>query len=399
MMKKLFFIIVLLVFAPCFSYAQDTVNLRRKVAQMLIVGFRGTELKKDNPIYKDIAELNIGGVILFDYDVPSKTRPRNIRSPKQVQQLNSGLQNLAGGRLFISIDQEGGYVNRLKERNGFPPARSAKNIGAINNIDSTSFWASQTAITLHELGFNLNFAPNTDVNINPQSPVIGKVERSFSANPRMVAEHARAWILQQSEHGIMNAIKHFPGHGSATADTHLGMADVSNSWSDAELIPFQTLIDSGIVDMVMTSHIINRKLDSVPATLSYNILTKLLREQMHYNGIIISDDIAMGAIANHYPLENALEKAINAGVDISILSNNGQNFDPKIATKAVDIICSLVEQGKITPERIDEAYNRIMSLKYKNRLNVNPGEFTPHKYYLDNGKSYEIENTGDILHN
>ena len=364
--------------------AQDSIALKHKAAQMLIIGFRGTELKTDNPIYTDIIEHKIGGVILFDYDSPSKSRPRNITSPAQLKKLNTDLQKLANGTLFISVDQEGGAVSRLKERYGFPFTHTAQYLGKINNVDTTAFWAQRTAETLYNLGFNLNFAPDVDVNINPKSPAIGKWQRSFSAEPDIVINNAHMWINKQSEYGIMNAIKHFPGHGSAGVDTHQGMADVTDTWDEKELIPFQALIDSGIVDMVMTSHIINKNIDSVPATLSYNILTQLLRKQMNFNGIIVSDDIAMGAIANHYSLAEAIEKAVNAGVDILILSNNGNNvFDSQIATKAINIICSLVESGNIKQSRIDEAYNRIMLLKYKNGLNVSKDSFMPHKCYND----------------
>lgn len=345
--------------------SQDSIPLQQKAAQMLIVGFRGTELKPDNPIYNDITNLKIGGVILFDYDTPTKTRPRNIKSAAQVRKLNKDLQTLANGSLFISIDQEGGYVNRLKTRNGFPLTRTARYLGRVNNADTTKYWAARIAETLASLGFNLNFAPDTDVNINPKSPAIGKVQRSFSSNPHTVAKHAQIWIDEQSKQHIISSVKHFPGHGSAKADTHLGMVDVTNTWTEKELIPFQMLIDSGKVDMVMTSHIINRHLDSLPATLSYNILTGILRNKMGYGGIIVSDDIAMGAIADHYTLDDAVEKAINAGVDMIILSNNGTTFNGEITSKVINIICKLVEEGKISRQTINNTYNRIISLKCK----------------------------------
>lgn len=368
-MAKLIYITLLLILTSASAaYPNDSISIQNKAAQMLIVGFRGTILQQSNPIYADIATLKIGGVILFDYDTPTKTRPRNIKSAQQVHKLINSLQALGNHNLFISIDQEGGYVNRLKTRNGFPLTRTAQYLGKLNHTDSTAYWAMQTAQTLHQLGFNLNFAPSVDVNSNPTSPAIGKVQRSFSANPTTVSKHAEIWIDAQTQQNIISCIKHFPGHGSATADTHKGMVDVTATWSEQELVPYNTLIKLSKADMIMTSHIIHQKLDSVPATLSYNIITKLLRQQMDYNGIVVSDDIAMGAIAHYYPLEQAIEMAINAGVDLLILSNNGDTFDPQVASKAVTIICKLVKEGKISKNRIDESYQRIMALKQKYKL-------------------------------
>ncbi len=349
-------------------YSPEDIELRQEIGQMLMVGFRGTEATTGNTIYRDITEYNIGGVILFEYDAPSQSRPRNINSRLQLQKLCRGLQQIADGNLLIAIDQEGGKVNRLKSQYGFPNFISAKAMGVENDPDTTRFYSNQTAKILKSMGINLNFAPCVDIDANPNCPVIGKLERSFSDNPMMVVKHAMMWIEEHDKHNIISSLKHFPGHGSSQTDTHLGIADVSTSWTADELIPYQALIDSQMVDVIMTSHVFNSQLDSVyPATLSSKIVTDLLRNKMGYNGVIVTDDLAMGAMADHYSLEDILELAILAGADILCLSNNGTTYDPHIAPKAVEIIYNKVIDGKISRERIHQSYVRIQQLKNKIR--------------------------------
>jgi beta-N-acetylhexosaminidase len=333
---------------------------------MLVVGFRGFELTSGNHIYSDVKDLGIGGVILFDWDSPSKSRERNISSPQQLKKLCSDLQNITPDKLIISVDQEGGRVNRLKTRNGFPRTVSAQYLGELNNIDTTRFYARETAELLKELGFNVNFIPCVDLNINPKCPVIGAVERSFSGNPDIVFNHSKIWIEEHHRQGIQTSPKHFPGHGSSTNDSHLGLTDVTKTWTNRELIPYRKLMEGEQCDMVMVSHTFNRKLDDkYPATLSKKIIDGLLRKKMGYDGLVITDDMAMSAIVDYYSFETALEKAINAGVDMLILSNNGKTYDAQIAKRAIDIIESLVRQKKISEKRINEAYQRIAKLKGK----------------------------------
>ncbi len=340
--------------------------LKKKIGQMLIIGFRGTELSPDNHIVSDIKQLNIGGVILFDYDGPSKTYNRNIANPKQLKKLNQDLQNLTKEKLIISIDQEGGLVNRLKPKYGFPYSVSAEKIGKLNNEDSTKYYAKLTAQTLKNEGFNINFAPSVDVNINPKCPIIGGKERSFSKDTAIVYNNANWWLQEQQKKGVIGCIKHFPGHGSAATDTHLGTTDVTKTWEKCELAPYRDLIKTGNIHLVMTSHIYNAELDEkYPATMSKAILTGILREQLKFDGVIITDDLAMGAVVKNYSFEEILEKAINAGANLLCLSNNGDNYDPKIAQKAVDTILGLVKSGKIKQETIDASYTRIMKLKEK----------------------------------
>ena len=344
-------------------------SLDFKIGQMLMIGFRGLSISESEHIKKDIQEHHLGGVVLYSVDLPSdRTQLRNIESPTQLKQLNEDLQKLSNHTLLIGIDQEGGRVSRLSPKYGFPQKiPSAQYLGQLNDLDSTAYYSEQTARLLKEYGVNFNFAPDVDVNVNPDCPVIGGLERSFSANPSEVIAHAKAVIAAHKQHNIICSLKHFPGHGSAKMDSHKGFTDVTDSWLEKELEPYEQLIEEQIVDAVMTAHVFNRKLDeNYPATLSRKINYDLLRQKMGYNGFIISDDMHMGAIEKNFELEEAIERAINSGVDMLIFSNNSPDFyDNEIASKAVSIIKKLIEQGKISEERIEASFKRIVELKGK----------------------------------
>ncbi|GAK52762.1 glycosyl hydrolase, family 3 [Candidatus Moduliflexus flocculans] len=338
-------------------------SLDVQIGQMLLVGFRGLAVDERHPIVSAIRQHHLGGVILFDFDRPSQTSLRNIESPEQVRRLTASLQAYAEIPLFIGIDQEGGRVNRLKERCGFPPTVSAQSLGQ-QSVEITRQHAEQTAMQLSRLGINLNFAPVVDLNRNPASPAIGRVERSFSADPNVAIAHARAWIEAHHAHGILCALKHFPGHGSAREDSHLGFVDVTTTWHSEELRPYQQLIQQGFDEMVMTAHIFHSGLDpEYPATLSRRILTGMLREELRFDGVIVSDDMQMQAIAAHYDLETAIFLAISAGVDILTFGNNLSIYDDNIPARAMEIIAKLVDNGRISSERVHASYRRIMRLK------------------------------------
>jgi len=358
--RQLFFF-----FALCFHTslaAKPTDSLDLKIGQMLMVGFRGVAVSDSSPIVQDIRAGRVGGVILFDYDVLQKQSGRNIQSPSQVKSLCTALQACAKFPLLIAIDEEGGKVNRLKPKYGFRQTVSAAYLGRLNSLDSTKLYAMRTANLLSELGINLNFAPVCDVAINPENPVIAKLERSFSSNPDSVAMHAREVVAAHRTWNVLTALKHFPGHGSSTSDSHLGFVDVSTVWTPSELVPFQTLIAQGNADIVMTAHIFNAQWDSLPATLSKKVIQGLLRERLRYDGVVCSDDMQMKAISAHYGLEDALKLALNADVDMLIFGNN-LDYDEHIAQKACEAIKRLVQRGDVAQERIEEAYRRVMRLK------------------------------------
>jgi beta-N-acetylhexosaminidase len=343
--------------------AIPNVSLENKIGQMLMVGFRGLKIGNDHPIVPDIQKRYLGGVVLFDYDVPTQTPVRNIESPAQVNELVADLQSFAPTPLLVAIDQEGGQIRRLKEELGFPPTVSAQYLGTMNDLTLTREQATIIAETLAQLGINLNLAPVVDLNTNPENPIIGRYERSFSADPNIVTAHALQFIKAHHEQGVLCTLKHFPGHGSSTGDSHLGLVDITNTWSPAELEPYANIIEAGQADAIMTAHVFNAHLDrDYPATLSKRIITGILREELNYDGVVISDDMQMGAIAQHYGFETAIQTTLEAGVDIIAIANNSV-YEEDVVTRTAALIKQLVQDGKISQARIDESYHRIQHLK------------------------------------
>lgn len=345
---------------------ENNPGLDLKIGQMLIAGFRGRTARETDGIVQEIRERHLGGVILFDYDVALKKDKRNIASPEQVRKLIAALQSFASIPLFVAIDYEGGKIERLKEDYGFPPTVSHEELGRINDPALTYRRASAMASTLAELGFNLNLAPVVDLRTNPGNPVIAQLERSFSPDPAVVTRHALEFIRAHNERGILTSLKHFPGHGSSDSDSHLGMADVTKTWTKKELEPFREIIRAGRADTVMTAHVFNAGLDeNFPATLSERTVDGLLRRKLGFGGVVISDDLGMNAIAGHYGFETAILKTIEAGADILLLGNNGPEYRSGIAGEAIAVIKRLVRDGRISESRIDESYRRIQKLKSK----------------------------------
>lgn len=339
---------------------EDSISLDDDIGEMLLVGFRGTTIDSTNHIWRDLTHFRVGSVILFDYDAASGRRGRNIASPQQVQELCHQLLQL-NPDLLIGIDQEGGRVSRLHSRYGFPAIASAKQSALVGN-DSVRSCARLTARMLREAGINLNFAPVADVDVNPECPVIGKMERTFSASDEQVASCCRIWIEEQGRQGVVSCMKHFPGHGSATGDTHKGLVDVSDTWQRRELTPYRQLVDE--VPMIMTAHVVNRQLDpsGLPASLSPRI-TAYLRDTLGFQGVIVTDDMAMGAIVNEYSYAAAVRMALEAGADLLCLSNNGGSYNPELVPMTVRIIKQLVIDGTVSAERLHTSATRIRTLK------------------------------------
>lgn len=343
------------------SYATPPSTLDMMVGQMIMVGTHGTILSVNPLLQLALKDGIVGGVILFEKNISQNT------SALQLKILTLDLQQTSKYPLFIAIDQEGGRVNRLKTKYGFPPSLSAMELGQADNPDSTLFYGQQTAKTLAMLGININFAPVVDLCTNPDNPVIAKAERCYSADPEMVAKHALLTIEAHHQQGVLTTLKHFPGHGSSKKDTHLEMTDITDQWISDELIPYKKLIASGHVDAIMTAHIVHCKLDTscLPATLSNSIVQQLLRNKLEYNGVVFSDDMQMHAITKHFGLEKSILLAIQAGIDILIFSNNIRGSEEHQATVVHRIIMDLVQSGQISEERIRASYERVIVLKKK----------------------------------
>lgn len=358
-MKKVSSIILGLALAISFPLqGQDSLDIH--IGQMIMVGIGDfSRLDKSAPIFQSIRSGKTGGVILFEKNLSSKNTEENLK------EIISYAQAQASIPLLVSIDEEGGRVSRLKPKYGFLPSVTAQYLGTVDHPDTTRMYAGRIAASLYRLGINMNFAPDVDVNVNPQNPVIGGYGRSYSADPKAVARHAALVMHAHATYGIIPVIKHFPGHGSSKNDTHMGMADVSGTWQFQELLPYKILIDSGKVTAVMTAHIVNDALDpsKLPSTLSPLIVTGILREFLGFNGVVVSDDMQMRAISKEYGLEEAVKKAVLAGVDILLFANNVPDYELVTAEQIFDIVKGAVLAGEIPAERIAQSYQRIMQLK------------------------------------
>jgi beta-N-acetylhexosaminidase len=342
------------------SYAQQRDSLDIKIGQMIMIGFPGQSV--DQEVLREVREGKVGSIIIFEKNIPPKNSFVELKKLTWTYQQNATIP------LLIGIDQEGGKVNRLKDKYGFPKSITAEAMGKSNTLDSVRFYAEATASTLSGLGININFAPVVDLKVNPTNPVIAKHGRSFSNNEDSVIMMAKEFIIQHRKYGVLTSLKHFPGHGSSLADTHLGIADVTETWSERELRPYQQLISEGYADAVMSAHIVNKKLDKNgrPGTLSYDILNGILRKKLNFNGVVFSDDMQMHAITKNFGLEEAIKLSINAGIDIMTFSNNISGSEERTVDKVHAIVRRMVESGEIKRERIDDSFRRIMQLK--NRL-------------------------------
>lgn len=347
--------------------------LKSKIGQMLLLGFKGSELNQQTSIQESIQRHHLGGVILFDFDYQAKKSGHNIRSPEQLKQLTLQLHACAKEAnaslpLLIGIDYEGGQVNRLKPALGFPATLSAREMGQTSPLEMCK--AVQTmAQTLQACHINLNFAPVLDVNIHANNPVIGKLDRSFSAHPQKVIDCAAMFSKIYAAHQLLYTYKHFPGHGSATGDTHAGFVDVTQTWRPHELLPYRRLVATTYsAPLIMTAHVVHKGLDrqGFPASLSKTMTQHLLREQIGFQGVVITDDLQMKAITDHYGLKEAVILAINAGADMLIFGNQLTPIE-QTSQELIDLIYAAVLSGKIATSRIDQAHQRIVRMK--KRLN------------------------------
>ena len=339
-------------------------SLRIKISQMLIFGIQDAQkVLEEDSMLEAYANMHLGGIILFEKNISRK------RSMNHLKVLVDEIKRISKIPSFIAIDEEGGNVTRLKPRYGFHKTKTAKYFGKINNLDSTYYYAKLTSDLLKEIGINVNLAPNVDLEINKEN-FISRAERSYSEDSDRVFFHARSFIRAHDENDIVTVLKHFPGHGSSSTDTHKEFTDISNTWLVEELYPYHQLMKDEKVSGVMTSHVVNNKIDDqqLPATLSKKIIQKLLREFLDFEGVVFSDDMQMGAITKYYGLKDAITLSINAGVDVLLFSNNQPYKDQVRPEKVISIIEEGVRDGDISLMRINESFRRIQKLKKKKKI-------------------------------
>ncbi|KKR97263.1 MAG: Glycoside hydrolase family 3 domain protein [candidate division TM6 bacterium GW2011_GWE2_41_16] len=346
------------------------------INQMILIGASGNTLIKNSLLEQELKK-GVGGFMLL---------PCNIATPQQVKLFVQEIKSASRIPFFIAVDAEGGTVERLTPAKGFIEIPSAKTLGQDRSLENTKKYAEILAQQLNDLGINMNMAPVLDVDINPDNPIIGKRERSFSADPEIVTNNARVCINIHKAHSIVPIAKHFPGHGSSKKDSHVDLPDITDTYCiEKELYPYAKLQDEQLLDVVMTAHLMNKSIDPVyPATLSHTTLTGILRTEIGFDGVIISDDMLMGAIHEHFGFENAIIQAINAGCDIVLISkltsttcvhsiNDTSDIMPvqklpaDTCTNTVAfarmVIFNAVKTGAIDEQRIVKAHERIMRLK------------------------------------
>ena len=343
--------------------AADEELLDRMIGQMIMVGFGGDDERDRGvaAVRDQLAQGTIGGVVLY---------PENIRGARQLRNLTALLANAKSDLVpLIAVDQEGGTVQRLTRRNGyayFPSARDVANKRTLKTPDGALHLYEAMARELAHAGINVNFGPVVDLNVNPKNPVIGRRKRSFGSDPKVVTDLARAFITAHRKANVVTAAKHFPGHGSSSTDSHKVLADISKSWREKEIEPYVALAHQGLLDMVMVGHLYHPRFSdgpNVPASLSARAVGALrAKGWIGFNGVVVSDDMEMGAVRKSYSLEQRVVMAINAGTDL-IVSSNVKARDPALGPRIHAIIAAAVRDKRIPRARIEAAYGRMLLLK------------------------------------
>jgi beta-N-acetylhexosaminidase len=358
------FLAALFLFLSFFSFA-GAKSLERLAGGVLMVGFTGTEAPKESAICRQIRRYGPAGVILFDRPIGKKRGAKNIAGPEQLRRLTRQLRACApGGRLLIAVDQEGGLVQRLRRSRGFATDfPRASRVAAKGEAAARSIY-ERMAKELQRSGINYDLAPVVDLALNPENRVIVGFGRSYGKDPESVARYAGIFVDAMHRYGVATSLKHFPGHGSSTGDTHAGFVDVSGQWKPKELEPYRRLIREGKADSVMVAHLFDRRWDPrYPASLSPRVVRGMLRKKLGYNGVAITDDLQMGAIAKRYSLPETLRLALNAGNDILLFGNQ---LDPRRTVSLERLareIVKLVKEGRVSRERLEEANRRVERLQ------------------------------------
>ncbi|MBP3336748.1 MAG: glycoside hydrolase family 3 protein [Ruminiclostridium sp.] len=340
-------------------------SLREKVGQLFIVRpealaeqcnaeIAAAVDRVDDAVISRLEEYPVGGVALFS---------RNITGAEQLPKFIAELQNSSKYPLFIAVDEEGGRIARVANSGYFDVAsyKSMADIGKTDDASKAEDVGRQIGLYLKKLGFNLDFAPVADTNTNPQNIVIG--DRSYGSDPSQVARMVSAQLDGMHDSGIMGTLKHFPGHGDTKDDTHSGYVSIEKTWDElkeCELIPFTAALPKA--DMVMVSHItaVNVTSDDLPTSMSEIMITEKLRNELGYDGVVITDAMAMGAVADNYTSAQAAATSVKAGVDIVLM--------PQDLDEAFDGVMSAVNSGEISVARLDESVLRILKLKAKYML-------------------------------
>ena len=333
--------------------------LARQVGQMILIGFPGADPAEEWPmrVAGIIRDGRVGGVVLF---------AENVRSPAELRRLTAMLTASGGPRRpFIAIDQEGGKIQRLTKAKGFTRLPSARAVAQMDLAKACGLYRD-TATELRELGINVNLGPVVDLDSNPRSPAIGLKGRSYGVEPGKVAAYAEEFIRAHEAAGVLTAAKHFPGHGSAVLDPHERPVDISTTWREPELEPYADLLAARSPDMIMVGHLFHPRFSdgNLPASLSRRTLTGELRRHLAFAGLIVTDDLRMGAITSRFSIETAAVKAIAAGADLIIIANQNKP-DPTVVDRVIAAVVGAIAAGRISPHAIDQTEERILEARRK----------------------------------
>jgi beta-N-acetylhexosaminidase len=331
-----------------------------RLGELLLVGFHGTAGEGNADLERLLCAARAGGALLFG---------RNVKDAAQVERLTAWMRerarDCAGRPLLVAVDAEGGRVMRLGTSAGYTASLSHQDLGEGDDLALTELEARRIGGLLRGAGIGWNLAPVIDVGANPANTVVVGAGRSFGADPARVTAHARAYLAGMHAAGVLTALKHFPGHGSSFADSHLGFVDVTDTARPAaELAPYRALLGEGVVDSVMTAHVYNRRLDSRhPATLSRPTVTGLLRGELGWEGVVVSDDLRMGAIEQHYGLDDAALLALQAGVDVLLVADDRLPDGRSAAQLTLDALRRALTSGRLPVETVEAALARVEALR------------------------------------
>ena len=336
-------------------------TLEQMAGQMIVVGFKGDDVADASvkAVTAEIAAGDLGGVMYLKL---------NVKSLKAVKAMNAGFRAASPDLPpFITLDQEGGAVERLTSDVGFTEMPNAATIAANDTPAEAEAAYAKMAKGIAEEGFTVNFGPVADLNVNPNNQIIAKYGRSFGKSGDTVASYDEAFITAHHDAGLLTSLKHFPGHGSSTADSHQGFVDISKTWSKAELDPYKTLFASGYSDFVMVGHLYHSGYTGtgnvkLPASLSPEWIGGVLRGELKFTGVVISDDLEMGAIRKQFDLHDTVVRAVNAGVDVLLFSNTAA-YSPDLADKVRGILVAEAEADPAFKAKIEASYARIVAMK------------------------------------
>lgn len=332
----------------------EEMTIEEKIGQMIFGGVEDTVFNDKTKSL--VVDYKLGGIILFKKDLDNTEQSVELLNNIKVENQNNKVP------IFLGVDQEGGRVERLPDEVTSLPTN--KVIGERNNEDLSYNIGTVLGEQLNTYGFNLNFAPVLDVNSNPDNPIIG--DRSFSNDPGVVSKLGIKTMQGMQAKNIVTAVKHFPGHGDTAVDSHLELPTVDKSLAEIaemELIPFKYAIEAG-VDIVMSSHILLPQIDTeYPASMSAKIINGLLRDQLGYDGVVVSDDMTMKAITDNFDIGEASVEAVNAGTDLVIVAHGHDTI-----IHVIESLKKAVTDGRLTEERIDESVHRIVELKLTRQI-------------------------------